>query len=196
MEKAFGHQVIPEGRSREPESGAEKKKRDRGAKPSPEVAAEILKIWQKSQAEGLDLCDELQEDGYILSKGERRAFAVVDRCGEAFNPLRILDGVKTADLKRAVGKERYERLPTVAEAQEQQIKRRKKESPGKVERTPTRSCVKHSRRRIRLKAERRRKRRLSQVKKRRRSQGLLSKKRNKPAVHIKVAALQHKGMFR
>ncbi len=48
-------------------------------------------------------CEAAEADGYIVARGERRAFVVVDRSGEIHSLPRQIHGVKTKEVKERLG---------------------------------------------------------------------------------------------
>lgn len=193
MEKEFGHQATPESRSRKTKPTAEKKNGERWFKAWAEAKATIRQAWEKNCSDGVDFLKCLLENGFVLAKGDRRAFAVIDRHGEEFNPLRALDGVKTAEFKRAVGKEVYEGLPTVAEVREQQAKRREEAATQvQAERKVSLLCLGYPRRRVRRKPESRKSLQLRRVRKRRTYKGIAQNTVKKMVpISIKTASLRY-----
>jgi len=71
------------------------------------------------------LRNELEQAGYVLARGERRAYVVVDRAGHVHALARQVEGAKTRDVKARLEDLPPESLPTVAEAQAQQAVRQK-----------------------------------------------------------------------
>ena len=61
----------------------------------------------------------LEERGYILARGDRRAFAVVDRFGDVHSLSRYLKDVSRKDMRARMKTLDPASLPSVAEAQEQ-----------------------------------------------------------------------------
>lgn len=198
MEREFGHQAISESRSQKPKPIAERNNEERWIKAWAEAKKIIQEAWEERSSKGVDFCKGVLEYGYILTKGDRRAFAVIDRHGEEFNPLRALKGVKTADLKRAVGKEAYEELPTITEARERQAKQREEaENPVSAEKINPPPCLKqHSRRRIRRMPESRKNLRFRQIRKRRIFRKPVQKEETQTSANVKASVLLKYGHVR
>ncbi len=67
----------------------------------------------------------LERAGYVLAQGERRSYVVVDRAGHVHALARQIEGAKTKVVKDALAALPPESLPTVADAQAQQVARQK-----------------------------------------------------------------------
>lgn len=65
----------------------------------------------------------LEQAGYVLAQGERRAYVVVDRAGHVHALARQIGGVKTKDVKARLADLPAESLPTVEHARAQQQSR-------------------------------------------------------------------------
>lgn len=63
----------------------------------------------------------LERAGYVLAQGERRVYVVVDRAGHVHSLARQIDGAKTKDVKARLADMPSESLPTVEQAQMQQV---------------------------------------------------------------------------
>ena len=57
----------------------------------------------------------LSQKGYILAKGDRRGFVVIDRYGDVHSLARQIEGVKTRELKAKLAP-LADQLPTVDQA--------------------------------------------------------------------------------
>jgi hypothetical protein len=83
------------------------------------MKTELTELWRQSDS-GQAFKSAIEERGYILARGDRRDFVVIDRAGDAHSLARRLDGVnarqvreKTADLDRSA-------LPFVEDARKTQ----------------------------------------------------------------------------
>jgi hypothetical protein len=86
---------------------------------------EITKAWQASDsAEAFRAA--LSQKGYILAKGDKRGFVVIDRYGHVHSLARQIKGVKTRDLKTKLTP-LADQLPTVDQARVLQREHRKTE---------------------------------------------------------------------
>ncbi len=80
---------------------------------------ELTQFWRSTDF-GTAFKAAIEERGYVLAKGDRRDFCVVDRAGDAHSLARRLDGVKTAEVRTRMSDVDREALPSVEEAREQQ----------------------------------------------------------------------------
>jgi Relaxase/Mobilisation nuclease domain len=79
------------------------------------MKAELTELWRKSE-DGKSFAAAIEERGYILAKGDRRDFCVVDRAGDAHSLARRLDGVRAKDVREHMADIDREALPSVGEA--------------------------------------------------------------------------------
>jgi hypothetical protein len=142
MELEFGHEPVP----------GKHAKRDRDA-------AVNHAEWQQAERTGIDPADRkdqitalkqasdspqafmraLEEQGYILARGDRRNFVLVDEMGEVYALSRQINGMKAADLRTYMKGLDPEILPTAEQAaQLQQMIQdaRKKEAEKQTEPAP------------------------------------------------------------
>jgi Ti-type conjugative transfer relaxase TraA len=82
-------------------SHAEHQQAQRVGKHAGQVKAEIQTAWAQSDNRGA-LEVALAERGYVLAKGDRRDFVLVDRQGEVFSLPRML-GLKTREVRTRLG---------------------------------------------------------------------------------------------
>ena len=83
------------------------------------LKAELSALWRSTDS-GKAFAAALDERGYILAKGDRRDFCVIDQAGDAHSLARRLDGVKAKDVRERMADVPRDSLPTVAEAREAQ----------------------------------------------------------------------------
>lgn len=122
LEAAFGHRVIqgahvppsaPRRRQRAPKDH-EYRQAERSGRSAAEVSAQLTALWQGSRdAEAFR--KKLQEAGYVLARGDRRLFVVIDSAGNAHSLARRL-GMRSRDLAARLGTSCIEGLPSVTEA--------------------------------------------------------------------------------
>lgn len=84
-----------------------------------DVKAELTELWRQSES-GQGFAAALDERGYILAKGDRRDFCVIDQAGDVHSLARRLDGVKAAEVRARMVDVDRDSLPTVAEARQEQ----------------------------------------------------------------------------
>lgn len=66
----------------------------------------------------------LEDKGYILANGDRRAFVIVDECGDVHSLSRYVKGVKSKDLQKRLRSLDPARMPSVDQAKDQAKARR------------------------------------------------------------------------
>ena len=90
------------------------------------LKAEITDLWNKADS-GRAFAAAIEERGYILAKGDRRDFCIVDRAGDAHSLARRLDGVTVKDVRERMADVDRDSLPTVTEARTEQREHRNAE---------------------------------------------------------------------
>jgi hypothetical protein len=80
-----------------------------------EMKAEITELWQQSDG-GRAFAAGLDEKGYLLAKGDRRDFVVIDEFGQIHSLARRIDGAKTADIRAKFSDLDRDSLMTAQEA--------------------------------------------------------------------------------
>jgi hypothetical protein len=98
-----------------------------------DVRAEVTEIWRGTKT-GQAFKAALEERGYVLAKGERRDFCVIDQAGDVHSLARRLDGVRAAGVRERMADVDRDSLPSVAEARA--IQRERFESEPKPPREP------------------------------------------------------------
>ncbi len=83
---------------------------------------ELSELWRSTDS-GKAFAAALDERGYVLAKGDRRDFCVIDPAGDAHSLARRLDGVKAKDVRERMADIDRDSLPTVAEARTTQRER-------------------------------------------------------------------------
>jgi hypothetical protein len=119
LETMFGHRPVPGSRDRtRPTRSAkdyEYRQSDRSGSGRAHVTAEITALWNASHS-GRDFRQRLEKAGYVLARGDRRVFVVVDRAGEVHSLARRIHGADTAMLRSRLKGVDLAALPSVAEA--------------------------------------------------------------------------------
>jgi hypothetical protein len=133
LEQEFGHEHVP----------GKHAKRDREKQPEFPRAEANQAEWQQGERTGIDAatrkeqitalkqaCDNgqafktaLEEQGYILAKGDRRDFVIVDETGSIHSLGHQIKAMKAAELRAFMKDVDRETLPTAAEATEIQRQR-------------------------------------------------------------------------
>ena len=109
-------------RDHQPEKRLELWEIDRAAKTKidPHVMKEQLTELWKENVTGRDFMRAVEERGYILARGDRRDFVIVDHAGGAHSLARRLEGVKAKDVRDKLADIDRDRLPSVQEARQSQ----------------------------------------------------------------------------
>jgi hypothetical protein len=123
MEQAFGHEpvesVLVKDRGTErPERNAQDWESFRGqeSRLDPKaIKAEVTELWHAADS-GTAFAAALHEHGYILARGDRRDFCIVDQAGDEHSLARRISGAKAAEIRARMGDIDRDALPTVAEA--------------------------------------------------------------------------------
>ena len=120
LERRFGHERVQgahherdgvERPDRTP-SRAELRQEERTGIKGKDVKAEVTAAFQASDdAEAFQAA--LEDDGYILAKGDRRDFVIVDRAGGIHSLARRIDGMKAAELREFMAPIDRESLPDI-----------------------------------------------------------------------------------
>ncbi len=79
-----------------------------------EVKAEVTALWKESGS-GAQFRTALAEKGYLLCKGDRRDYCIIDRAGNDHSLARRIDGAKAADIRQSMNDIERDALPSVAE---------------------------------------------------------------------------------
>lgn len=154
MELEFGHEFVP----------GKHAKRDRDMQPEFPRADMNTDEWQQAERTGLDPLARkeqitalrqqsdsapafkaaLEEQGYVLAKGDRRGFVLVDEAGEIYSLTRQIRDIKEADVREFMKGIDRDSLPTVAQAEEIQQQRMEETKQAEAEKTKNRRRNKHS----------------------------------------------------
>ena len=82
------------------------------------MKAEITTLWNAADS-GISFHAALTDAGYILARGDRRDFVLIDSAGDDHSLARRISGVKAADIRERLSDVDRDSLPSVAEAREQ-----------------------------------------------------------------------------
>ena len=130
LERRFGHNRV-QGVHAEREdaqrpdrtpSRAELRQEDRTGIKGKDVKAEVTAAFKASDSPEA-FRTALEDAGYVLAKGDKRDFVVVDRAGDVHSLARRIDDVKTVELREFMKPLSREWLPTVEMAKRTQIDR-------------------------------------------------------------------------
>jgi hypothetical protein len=146
LERRFGHERV-QGAHHEREgverpdrtpSRAELRQEERTGVKGKAVAAELTQIFKASDnAQAFHAA--LYEHDYILAKGDRRDFVIVDRAGGIHSLARRMDGMKAADLREFMAPIDRESLPSTEKARELAEENERRRQEAKLEASYSRS---------------------------------------------------------
>lgn len=144
LEQAFGHQAVPsvlvkdretERPERTPKDWESFRAQESGIDPKA-MKAELTELWLHSDS-GPAFAAALAERGYILARGDRRDFCVVDPAADEHSLARRISGVKAAEIRLRMAEVDREALPSVEAARAMARQRRDEPTDSApVERTP------------------------------------------------------------
>jgi hypothetical protein len=130
LEREFGHERVQgvhverDGKPR-PErtpSHAEMQQSEPTRMSPRQVKEEITQIWRSTES-GRDFADGLSKAAYVLARGDRRDFVVVDREGGTHSLARRIEGARVKDVRERMADIDASQLPSVAEAKAMQRER-------------------------------------------------------------------------
>ncbi len=97
----------------------DKQQEERSGITKEEHRALITEAWRIT-ADGAGFARSLETRGYILARGDKRAYVVVDKAGEVHSLARRIEGVKAAAVKDRLAKSHpLDALPSVEDAKQQ-----------------------------------------------------------------------------
>jgi hypothetical protein len=123
LEREFGHERVQgahierEGRPRPKRtpSHVEMLQVERGAVRPEEAKALVTDLWQRADS-GQSFKQALEERDWLLARGDRRDFVVIDPGGGTHSLARRVEGAKAKDIRAGMADVDPESLPSVAEA--------------------------------------------------------------------------------
>ena len=87
---------------------------------SPQQAKEqVTRLWHQADS-GTAFAAALRNEGWVLAKGDKRDFVLVDSFGETHSLARRIEGAKAAEVRERMAELDAAKLPSVAEARELQ----------------------------------------------------------------------------
>ncbi len=127
LEREFGHERVQgahverEGKERPARtpSHAEMQQAERTGLDPKAIKAEITALWRQTDS-GKAFAGALAEAGYILARGDKRDFIVIDQAGESHSLARRIDGVKAADMRARLSDIDQTTLPDACGARAEQ----------------------------------------------------------------------------
>jgi len=136
LEKRFGHDHVQgahherdgvERPDRTP-SRAELRQEERTGIKGKDVKAEVTEIFRASDNAGAFEA-ALADHGYMLARGDRRDFVIVDRAGGIHSLARRIDGMKAAELREFMGTLDPQSIPSIEQAKEALEERQRQAEP-------------------------------------------------------------------
>jgi Relaxase/Mobilisation nuclease domain len=130
-ERAFGHAKV-QGAHVEREDAPRPKRTPRHAEMqqaersgiTPQAAtAQVTALWRVTDS-GRSFAAALADHGWILARGDRRDFVVIDPAGETHSLARRIEGVKAADVRARMADVDRATLPSIEDARAQQQEQR------------------------------------------------------------------------
>jgi hypothetical protein len=125
LEREFGHERVQgahverEGRER-PErtpSHAEMLQAERTGLTPQAVKAQITELWRNSET-GQDFAVALWNAGYVLARGDRRDYVIIDPKGGTHSLARRVDGARVKDIRERLADLDSGRLHSITDAKE------------------------------------------------------------------------------
>ena len=143
LEAEFGHARVQgahveregKGRPARTPSHAEMQQAERTGLTPAEAKEQITAIWQRTD-NGKAFAAALEDQGWILARGDKRDFVVIDPYGEAHSLARRVDGAKAKDVRERMADVDATGLPGVDEARAQQ-----RATPARVVENDERAAV-------------------------------------------------------
>lgn len=146
LERRFGHERVQgahherdgvERPERTP-SRAELRQEERTGIKGADVRADVTEAFKASD-NALSFQAALQDRGYVLAKGDRRDFVIVDREGGVHSLARRIEGMKAAELREFMAPIDREMLPSTEQARELAEECKKHAEDAKIEAAYSRS---------------------------------------------------------
>jgi len=142
LEREFGHERVQgahierEGRERPKRtpSHAEMLQADRTGLSPNEAKEQITALWRSTDS-GQAFASALKANGWVLARGDRRDFVVIDQKGGTHSLARRIEGANTKDIRERMADIDIRRLPSVTEAKDIQ-RARQSQDAERVQQTP------------------------------------------------------------
>jgi hypothetical protein len=120
LETLFGHRPIQSSTARRKRGGRrasqdyEARQSERSGIRSAIISNELSALWEGSRT-GSEFKRRLEEAGYVLVRGDRRVYVVIDRAGNAHSLARRLNGTDTQAVRQKLRDIALNDLPSVPE---------------------------------------------------------------------------------
>jgi hypothetical protein len=124
LEREFGHEPLrgvftgrddQQPRPKRTTPWHDQRQEERSGIRNADVEAEITAIW-RSTTQGDEFRQRLHDARYLLARGDRRSFVIVDAAGGVHALARRIDGVRTRDIRARFSDSALSDLPSVADA--------------------------------------------------------------------------------
>lgn len=133
LEREFGHERVQgahverEGQERPPRtpSHAEMLQAERTGLSATEAKKQITELWRGADS-GQAFAVSLWQSGFVLARGDRRDFVVIDPFGGTHSLARRVEGVKAKDIRERLSDLDPQRLPSVQDAKRVQSLRQER----------------------------------------------------------------------
>jgi hypothetical protein len=154
LEREFGHERVQgahierEGRPRPKRtpSHVEMLQVERGAVRPEEAKAFVTDLWQRTDS-GQSFKQALEERDWVLARGDRRDFVLIDPNGGTHSLARRVEGAKAKDIRERMEDVHPESLPSVAEARVIQRERQSRQQLPAPEVSPDGAATSASKKR-------------------------------------------------
>jgi hypothetical protein len=123
LERAFGHRHVQgahvdredkERPNRTPGHDEMQQAERTGLTPQ-EAKEQVTRLWHQSDS-GKAFAASVRAEGWVLAKGDKRDFVLVDQAGETHSLARRVDGANAAQIRQRMSDVDPAKLPTVTEA--------------------------------------------------------------------------------
>ena len=121
LEETFGLEPVngvlgPDGKrvKRRPKN-QEVMRGDRSGIDPNDVTRQVTALWRQADT-GQAFAAALEERGYVLAKGDKRDFVIIDQAGHDHSLARRVEGAKAADVRARMADVDRDTLPSVADA--------------------------------------------------------------------------------
>jgi hypothetical protein len=140
LEREFGHERVQgahierDGKKR-PErtpSHSEMLQADRTGLSPKQVKEQITELWRQTDT-GQAFAVALWEAGYVLARGDRRDYVVIDPAGGTHSLARRVEGARVKDIRERMSDLESTRLPSIADAKQIQRARQERDAERDLE---------------------------------------------------------------
>lgn len=144
LEREFGHERVlgahVRDKENEPRPGrgptwGEQRQTERSGL-TPEAARQIVTECWRETATGTEFMQRIEAEGFIVARGDRRDFVLIDAAGEVHGLARRIEGVKAAAVRARMADIDSTQLPDVTEVR--RLLRQRQQAPeNEITRTAT-----------------------------------------------------------